>query len=164
MPLELAGWTLAVADSGEAHAHAASGYNERREECAEAARLLGVPALRDATLEQADGLPAPLRGRARHVVQDDARVDEAAAALGRGDVAALGLLDAAHASLRDQFAVSTPRWTRSPTGCAPRARPARGSWAAASAARPRALPARGTPPEGCLPVAPAGPARVLEEA
>jgi galactokinase len=166
VPLAPAGWTLAVADSGEAHAHAASGYNERREECAEAARLLGVAALRDATLEQADGLPAPLRGRARHVVQDDVRVDEAATALGRGDVAALGpILDASHASLRDQFAVSTP----TVDALADRLR-------AAGAAGARimgggfggsvlALFPPGTAlPEDCLPVAPAGPARVLEAA
>ena len=159
VPLELTGWTLAVADSGEAHAHAASGYNERREECAEAARLLGVAALRDVTLEQADGLPVPLRGRARHVVQDDARVDEAATALGHGDVAALGpILDAAHASLRDQFAVSTP----TVDALADRLR-------AAGAAGARimgggfggsvlALFPPGTAlPEDCLPVAPAGP-------
>lgn len=165
VPLDLAGWTLAVADSGEAHAHAASGYNERREECAEAARRLGLAALRDATLEQADGLPWPLRERARHVVQDDARVDEAAAALERGDVAALGpVLDAAHASLRDQFAVSTP----TVDALADRLR-------AAGAAGARIMgggfggsvlalfPPGAMPPEGCLPVAPAAAARVLEQ-
>src|SRR6185437_4589954 len=59
---------LIVLDSGEAHRHAGSGYNERRAECAEAARRLGVESLRDASLEMASELPSPLSLRVRHVV------------------------------------------------------------------------------------------------
>jgi galactokinase len=101
LPPELA--VLAV-DSRVARALADSAYAERREACAAAARRLGLRALRDATPEQvADDL------RARHVVGENARVVEAAGALARGDGERLGgLLSASHASLRDDFEVSTP--------------------------------------------------------
>jgi galactokinase len=47
--------------------------------------------------------------RARHVVSENARVLESADALRRGDLDKLGLLmSASHASLRDDFEVSTP--------------------------------------------------------
>ncbi|GJG87206.1 galactokinase [Gemmatimonadetes bacterium T265] len=90
-----------------------SAYNERRQECEAAARYFGVPALRDVSVEEfaarADGLPPVTRRRAHHVVTEDARTLAAAAALERGDVVALGaLMDASHASLRDDFEVSRP--------------------------------------------------------
>ena len=57
----------------------------------------------------ADTLPEPLRGRVLHVVSENARVDQAVAALARGDLNALGaLIDASHVSLRDCYEVSTP--------------------------------------------------------
>jgi galactokinase len=109
VPLQLGGWTLAVLDSGTRHENAASGYNERREECARAAELVGLRSLRAATLEDAARLPAPLDLRLRHVLGDNARVDEAVSALTAGDMPELGeLLDASHASLRDLYEVSTP--------------------------------------------------------
>jgi galactokinase len=109
VPLGLGGCRLITLDSGEEHTHAGSGYNERRRECAEAADRLGLESLRDATLEMADGLPAPLSLRVRHVVSENERVSQAVEALGRRDMVALGrLLDASHASLRDCYEVSTP--------------------------------------------------------
>ena len=51
MPLELGGYKLVTLDSGERHANAGSGYNERRAECARACEELGVASLREATLE-----------------------------------------------------------------------------------------------------------------
>jgi galactokinase len=109
LPLELDGHRLVTVDSGEAHANAASGYNRRRAECEEACATLGVESLRDATLEDAPRLPQPLSRRARHVITENARVDAAVAALAAGDLEALGrLLDASHASLRDDYEVSTP--------------------------------------------------------
>jgi galactokinase len=107
--LELAGYKLVTLDSGERHANAASGYNQRRSECARACELLGVQSLRDVTLQQAERLPAPLARRVRHVVTENERVQQAVAALGRGDLPAVGrLLDASHESLRDCFEISTP--------------------------------------------------------
>jgi galactokinase len=56
-----------------------------------------------------EDLPEPLDRRARHVVESNARVEAAVAALGRGDLSSLGtLLDQEHASLRDDYEVSTP--------------------------------------------------------
>jgi galactokinase len=107
--LELAGHQLVTLDSGEHHANAASGYNERRAECARACELLGIPSLREATLEMVQQLPDPLDRRARHVITDNARVDHAVRALRRRDFEQLGrLLDDAHASLRDDYEISTP--------------------------------------------------------
>jgi len=109
VPLELGDFKLVTLDSGERHANAGSGYNERRDECARACEQLGVASLRDADLASVEQLPAPLAGRARHVIRENARVEEAAAALERSDMRALGaLLDASHASLRDDYEVSTP--------------------------------------------------------
>src|SRR5207245_9935 len=75
-----------------------------------AAQLLGVPELRDVTDAAATrGLPAPLDRRARHVVTEDERVLAAVRALEASDLPALGaLFDASHASLRDDFEVTTP--------------------------------------------------------
>jgi galactokinase len=107
--LELGEHRLITLDSGQNHTHAGSGYNDRRAECRKASELLGLESLREATLDQVAGLPAPLDRRARHIVTDNQRVRETVDALGRGDLAAVGeLLDAAHASLRDDFEISTP--------------------------------------------------------
>jgi galactokinase len=83
---------------------AGSAYATRRAECEAVARRLGVAALRDATPEQvADDR------RARHVVSENARVQGTADALAAGDLSRLGpLLLASHASLRDDYEVSTP--------------------------------------------------------
>jgi galactokinase len=110
-PVELAldGWRFAIADSGERHAHASSGYNDRRRECAEACARLGVASLREADVQDLDVLPEPLARRARHVIEENGRVREAVAALAAEDIGALGaLLSASHASLRDLYEVSTP--------------------------------------------------------
>jgi galactokinase len=105
----LGDYQLVTLDSGEHHSNAASGYNERRSECARACELLGIESLRDATLEQAEGLPDPLDRRARHVITANARVEDAVRALRESDFEALGrLIDDAHASLRDDYEISTP--------------------------------------------------------
>jgi galactokinase len=107
VPLELSGWTLVTLDSGATHSHAGSGYNERRRECREACERLGVATLREAT--DLEALPDPLLARARHVVTENARVDATIAALRAGDLEDVGrLIDASHASLRDDYAASVP--------------------------------------------------------
>ena len=109
VPLELDGFQIVTLDSGDTHSNAASGYNERRSECARARELLGLESLRDATLEAAEGLREPLNRRVRHVITDNARVEAAIEALRDRDFNQLGtLLDHAHASLRDDYEVSTP--------------------------------------------------------
>jgi len=109
VPLRLGGWRLVVLDSGQRHAHASSGYNQRRAECARACELLGISSLREAHADAIARLPEPLERRARHVLEENRRVDEAVAALRSDDLAAVGaLLNASHASLRDLYEASTP--------------------------------------------------------
>jgi len=106
--LELEGHKLVTLDSGERHANAASGYNQRRAECARACELLGVDSLREVTLPDAERLPPPFAQRARHVITENERVHLTVSALQRRDLSAVGaLLDASHESLRDCFQVST---------------------------------------------------------
>ena len=102
-----AGSAVLVIDSGVARSLAASGYNQRRAECEEAARLLGVASLRDvASIDRLGALPDLLKRRARHVVTENARVVQAVACTTPG---AFGqLMNDSHASLRDDYEVSTP--------------------------------------------------------
>ncbi|MFZ2113323.1 MAG: galactokinase family protein, partial [Solirubrobacteraceae bacterium] len=110
VPLRLEdGWRLVTLDSGERHENAGSAYNERRAECSEACELLGVDSLRQASWDSLDGLPQRLRERARHVLSENMRVTDTIDALRAGDLPAVGrLLNSSHASLRDQYEVSTP--------------------------------------------------------
>ncbi len=90
--------------SGVARTLAGSVYAERRAACEAAAERLGVPALRDACLDQVGDDPI-----ARHVVTENQRVLDFATALDADDTNALGpLLLESHASLRDDYDVSTP--------------------------------------------------------
>ena len=74
------------------------------------ARLLDVPALRDARLDQLDSLPDYLLRRARHVVTENARVLEVVQLLrSSADPRVIGpILTASHLSLRDDFEVTVP--------------------------------------------------------
>jgi galactokinase len=108
VPLDLGECVLVVLDSGERHTHAESGYNERRLECAQAAHRMGAQTLRGAMIQDLHMLPDVLARRARHVIGESGRVMQAVEAIRAGDVIRLGrLLDASHASLRDDFQVST---------------------------------------------------------
>jgi galactokinase len=106
VPLSLEDHALATLDSGAPRSLAASGYNQRREECRAACRVLGIDSLRDARAH-ADLLPKPLGRRVRHVLSENERVDATTAALEQGDLGEVGrLLDASHRSLRDDYEVS----------------------------------------------------------
>jgi galactokinase len=108
VPLALGDWRLVVLDSGQRHTHSGGDYNQRRAESARACELLGVSSLSQAGAEGVEGLPEPLRRRARHVLGENQRVLAAVGALRDGDMPALGrLLDASHASLRDLYDAST---------------------------------------------------------
>ena len=107
--LDLGGWRLALLDSGARRKLAGSGYEERRAECERACRELGVASLRDARVEDVATLPAPLDARARHVLCENDRVEATIEAVTASDFERLGtLLNASHASLRDDFDVSVP--------------------------------------------------------
>jgi len=104
---------VVILDTSTRRGLVASAYNERREACERAARLLGVDALRDvgAAFVEARGawLDATTLRRARHVASENERTLAAADAMRHGDAPTLGaLMSQSHASLRDDFQVSTP--------------------------------------------------------
>jgi galactokinase len=103
---------IVVLDTGTRRGLVGSAYNERRAQCEAAARALGVATLRDADEEaleaRLDRLEPVVHRRARHVIGENRRVLAAVAALEVDDAAAFGrLMDASHASLRDDFEVSS---------------------------------------------------------
>ncbi|WP_116245477.1 galactokinase [Nocardiopsis sp. FIRDI 009] len=108
------GLALLVIDTRAPHRLVESAYADRRRSCEEAARALGVAALRDVTESGLGSALAALpegavRHRVRHVVTENARVLAAADLLRAGDVRSVGpLLTASHASLRDDYEVSVP--------------------------------------------------------
>ncbi|MFM5932025.1 MAG: galactokinase [Novosphingobium sp.] len=108
-------WAVMIVQSGVRRGLVDGHYNQRRADCEAAARALGVPSLRAATLdalEQSALGTVPAR-RARHVIEEVARVEKAAEAIQRRDIAALGaVMRASHASLRDLFEVSEPNVDR----------------------------------------------------
>lgn len=105
-----------VIHSGVRQSLATGSYQQRRRECEAVCALLGLHSLRDlegagrqAVLSRIDELPAPLDGRARHVVTENERVLVGAEMLEQGNVQGFGaLMNASHASLRYDHAVSVP--------------------------------------------------------
>ena len=111
VPLDLDGADLAllVCDTRVERGLADTGYNDRRAACERAAEILGVEQLRDAREEDLGRLSGEELRRARHIVTENARVLEAVEALRAGDFRVLGrLMYASHASMRDDFEISTP--------------------------------------------------------
>jgi galactokinase len=102
---------LLIVHSGVKHALSGGEYNERRNQCFEAASILGVPALRDATSAQlaATKMPDVVKRRAAHIVGENERVFEAVEHLRHHDAAAFGkLMFASHVSSIENFENSTP--------------------------------------------------------
>jgi galactokinase len=118
VPLPMSDIAIVVCHSGSPRRLDASAYNARRAECDRAVAEIAavepsVRSLRDvdmALLAAAEPRMDPVAARrARHVVGENKRVLETEAALAAGDLAAVGRLFAAsHASLRDEFEVSSP--------------------------------------------------------
>ena len=109
LDLEGAGLALVVCDTRVERGLADTGYNDRRAACERAARALGVEQLRDAREEDLGRLSGEELRRARHIVTENARVIEAVEALRAGNFRDLGrLMYASHASMRDDFEISTP--------------------------------------------------------
>jgi galactokinase len=109
-----AGLAVLVIDTRAPHRHVTGEYAARRASCEEAARALGLAALRD--LDAADlpaalgALPDELTGRrVRHVVSENRRVLDTVDLLRSGRVREVGpLLTASHASMRDDFEITVP--------------------------------------------------------
>ena len=108
VPLPDGRFAWLLADTRIRHELASSAYNQRRLECEAAAKALGLASLRDATEADLARIQNPVeRGRARHVVTENARVLLAADALRHRSPRGLGpILYASHESLRLDFAVS----------------------------------------------------------
>jgi galactokinase len=119
---------IVVLDTGTRRGLLTSLYNERREQCREAAAHFGKKALRDVYLgtisSRFDELDPMIRRRARHVVTENSRTIAAAVAFERSDMQTVGaLMDESHLSLRNDFEVSSAELdamvaiARAQTGC-----------------------------------------------
>jgi len=111
--LQSDGLTIGVMDTQVKHSHANGGYSARRASCEKAADVLGVDALRDATLEQLEAKRGEMDDetyrRARHIITENARVLDTVSVLKADGPRAIGdLLVASHVSMRDDFDISCP--------------------------------------------------------
>jgi len=105
--------SLLIANSEVRHSLGSSAYAARKSACVEAAQVLGVPELGQATLAMVNAAQAKLgdvlHRRARHVVTENERTRAAADAFERGNWHTAGtLMYESHQSLRDDFEVSSP--------------------------------------------------------
>ena len=113
--LAAAGLAILVINSNAPHQHVDGEYGARRKSCEEAARLLGVRALRDITGAELDDALARLddevtRRRVRHIVTEDDRVLATVKLLHAGEIREIGpLLTTSHVSMRDDFAITVPQ-------------------------------------------------------
>ncbi|HLR93549.1 MAG TPA: galactokinase, partial [Jiangellaceae bacterium] len=117
VPFDLAaqGLELLVVDTRAPHRHADGEYGARRANCTQAADQLGVESLRELQDSDHDDVLARLahapvnQRRVRHVLSENARVQEAARLMRSGDLDALGpVLTRSHASLRDDYEITVP--------------------------------------------------------
>ena len=111
--LDEAGLELLIIDTRVSHSHATGGYSARRQSCEAGARLMGVKALRDLSVDDLDRASTVLDEetfrRVRHIVTENQRVLDTVQVLRESGCAAIGdLLDASHVSMRDDFEISAP--------------------------------------------------------
>ncbi len=111
VPLDDPEINVLIINSNVKHELTGGEYAERRSQCEAAAEKMGVPALRDATLDllgqTSEALEPVFYRRARHVIGENDRTTEAAASLEAGDWNHVGrLMYASHESLRDDYEVS----------------------------------------------------------
>jgi galactokinase len=104
---------IVIADTSVPRSLSNSAYNERRSACEEAARLLGVTSLREVGVDEfhrsKNRLSETVARRARHVVEEIQRTEQAAFLLQQGNIKAFGrLMNECHVSLRDFYEVSCP--------------------------------------------------------
>ena len=102
---------LLITNTNVKHELTGGEYAKRRAQCEEAAKILGVPSLRDATadaLERARSrMDAVVYRRARHVIGEIERTVHAAEGVRASNWPTVGqLMYASHASLRDDYEVS----------------------------------------------------------
>lgn len=102
---------IVICDTKKPRALTDSAYNERRSQCEEAARTMGVSTLRDASIagleSNVDRMSEVVYKRARHVITEDARSLRFRIALQEENKPEIGeLMRASHISLRDDYEVS----------------------------------------------------------
>lgn len=110
--------SIVIADTTVRRKLTTGEYNNRRSACEEAVRLLkqnlpDIKSLRDVSVDEfnrfANQLPAEIEKRARHVVEEIGRSNQAEALLEAGDIHNFGkLMNECHVSLRDLYEVSCP--------------------------------------------------------
>ena len=117
VPMEMRGLKFVIANTNKKRGLVDSAYNQRRSECQQALEILqrhtSVENLCQLTLSQFNGLSENLKGdvlkRARHAVRENENVREAVTALKAGDMVRFGqLMNASHATLRDDYEVTCP--------------------------------------------------------
>ena len=113
IPFADPGIAILIINSNVKHQLADGAYGKRRAHCEAAARVLGVPTLRAATLEtllqNADRMEEMTVRCARHVIGEIARTQQAALLARTGQWEKLGqLMYASHTSLRTDYDVSCP--------------------------------------------------------
>jgi galactokinase len=111
VPMSDASVALLIVNTNVRHELTGGGYAQRRIQCETAAKILGVPALRDVTpekLESArDKMEEVVFRRARHVVGEIERTVQAAEGVRASNWPTVGqLMYASHDSLRDDYEVS----------------------------------------------------------
>jgi galactokinase len=111
VPMSDAAVSLMIINTNVKHELVAGGYGERRAQCELAAKILGIPALRDATAETLERAKDKMDGvvfrRARHVIGEIERTVYAAEGVRASNWPTVGqLMYASHASLRDDYEVS----------------------------------------------------------
>jgi len=111
VPIQLKGYSFAIFDTGVRHKLASSEYNKRRSECEHAAALMKHKSLRGVEFNDlakyAERMTTDENKRVRHVLTENMRVVQFAAALERGDLKELGrLLHLSHMSLSEDYEVS----------------------------------------------------------
>lgn len=105
--------TVLIINTNVKHELTGGEYAERRAQCENAAKVLGVPSLREASIALLESKKSQLDDvhycRARHVISEIGRTVEAAEAIPAGDWDTVGgLMYASHDSLRDDYEVSCP--------------------------------------------------------
>jgi galactokinase len=114
VPLNLGEYSLLIINTNKSRTLADSAYNQRRQECDEALKLLikhlPITNLVDASLDDLHFINnSVIKKRARHAITEQIRVVDSVKALEVGNLKAFGqLMNESHASLRDDYEVSCP--------------------------------------------------------
>lgn len=121
VPLALEGLRFVICNSKKKRGLVDSAYNQRRQECEEALRILqklvpiehlcqlNTKQFEELSLQVSEQFSDTVLCRARHTISENERVKKAVQALRNHDMSRFGqLMNASHASLRDDYEVSCP--------------------------------------------------------